>query len=140
MLEALDAGGEPPKVSSKGFPLDAWTRFALAQRTARALPAGMAKQLLGLFDLSLQISADDLPLAAAALDRAGRRATVAEVRAELAAALEREEQAHRRATELLDLLAEWDNFQSILSLTRDILGRQKAIRDRTAEMNGTERK
>jgi hypothetical protein len=96
--------------------------------------------LLGLFDLSLQISADDLPLAAAALDRAGRRATVAEVRAELAAALEREEQAHRRATELLDLLAEWDNFQSILSLTRDILGRQKAIRDRTAEMNGTERK
>lgn len=138
VLEALDA--ELAKVSSKGFPLEAWTRFATAQRTARALPAGIAKQLLGLFDLSLQISADDLPLAAAALDRAGRRATVAEVRAELAAALEREEQAHRRATELLDLLAEWDNFQSILSLTRDILGRQKAIRDRTAEMNGTERK
>ncbi len=138
VLEALDA--ELAKVSTKGFPLEAWNRFAAAQRTARALPAGIAKQLLGLFDLALQISADDLPLAAAALDRAGRRATPAEVRAELAAALEREEQAHRRATELLDLLAEWDNFQSILSLTRDILGRQKAIRDRTAEMNGTERK
>jgi hypothetical protein len=33
--------------------------------------------------------------------------------------------------DLLDELAEWDNFQNILALTRDILNRQKALRERT---------
>ena len=54
---------------------------------------------------------------------------------ELAAAASGDERA-----QLLDRLAEWDNFQSILTLTRDILGRQKSIRDKTADMTGNRSK
>ena len=38
-----------------------------------------------------------------------------------------------RLEDLLDKLAEWDNFQNILALTRDIRNRQKAVRERTQQ-------
>jgi len=38
-----------------------------------------------------------------------------------------------RIDELIARLAEWDNFQSVLNLARDILHRQKSLRDRTKE-------
>jgi hypothetical protein len=62
------------------------------------------------------------------------------VQGELALAVERETRAQEHVAALLDRLAEWDNFQSILTLTRDILGRQKSIRDKTADMTGNRSK
>ena len=38
-----------------------------------------------------------------------------------------------RIERLLELLAEWDNFQSVLSLTRDILSRQKNLQERVRQ-------
>jgi hypothetical protein len=39
----------------------------------------------------------------------------------------------KRVEALLAELAEWDNFQNVLTLARDILNRQKALRDRTLQ-------
>ena len=51
------------------------------------------------------------------------------------AALERSVAAQERAQAVLDellvKLGEWDNFQSVLTLTRDILNRQKNLNQRT---------
>jgi hypothetical protein len=44
--------------------------------------------------------------------------------------------AQKQIEELLGRLAEWDNFQSVLSLTRDILNRQKNLRERTKDAAG----
>lgn len=133
-LDALDA--ELAKSTQKGFPLEAWKRFAETVRTSRLTSNGLSGQLGGLFELALLVSTEDLAEAASALDRAGRRTDVAAVREELEMASVRERSAQERVSQLLDKLAEWDNFQSILTLTRDILGRQKSIRDKTAEMTG----
>jgi hypothetical protein len=38
-----------------------------------------------------------------------------------------------KVEKLLEMLAEWDNYQSILSLTRDILNGQKNLSERTRE-------
>ncbi len=133
-LDALDA--ELAKSTQKGFPLEAWKRFAETVRTSRLSSSGLSGQLGGLFELALLISTEDLAEAAAALDRAARRTDGAAIREELETASLRERSAQERVSQLLDKLAEWDNFQSILTLTRDILGRQKSIRDKTAEMTG----
>lgn len=138
LLELLDS--ELAQVASKSFPLQSWRRFAEAVRTQGSPPAGIASQLFGLFDLALRASADELAEASAALERASRRTDLAQVHDELALASAREAKAAEHLGALLDRLAEWDNFQSILTLTRDILGRQKSIRDKTAEMTGNRSK
>lgn len=138
LLELLDA--ELAQATSKSFPIENWKRFAEALRAQRASAASIATQLTGLFDLALRASADELAEASAALERAGRRADLSQVQGELASAVARETKAAEHVAALLDRLAEWDNFQSILTLTRDILGRQKSIRDKTAEMTGNRSK
>ncbi len=138
LLETLD--GELAGVSTKSFPLESWKRFAETLRGQRAGDSGIATQLTGLFDLALRASADELAEASAALERASRRTDLAQVQGELALAVERETRAQEHVAALLDRLAEWDNFQSILTLTRDILGRQKSIRDKTADMTGNRSK
>jgi len=138
LLDLLD--GELAQVASKSFPLESWKRFAEALRAQRSPPPGIAAQLTGLFDIALRASSDELAEAAAALERASRRTDLAQVQLELALAVEHEAKAAEHLASLLDRLAEWDNFQSILTLTRDILGRQKSIRDKTAEMTGNRSK
>ena len=51
--------------------------------------------------------------------------------AALLAASNRQLQGLAATERLLELLAEWDNFQSVLSLTRDILNRQQNLLERT---------
>jgi hypothetical protein len=86
-----------------------------------------------LFGLSLDISTGNVAEAAAALDLATRAVDLAGVHEHLLLADRHQTAARAEIEELLGLLGEWDNFQSILTLTRDILSRQKALRDRTRE-------
>ena len=51
----------------------------------------------------------------------------------LADAAELQGRSLERMEDLLAELAEWDNFQNVLALTRDILNRQKALRERTQQ-------
>ncbi|MFT5687419.1 MAG: hypothetical protein ACI8PQ_000248, partial [Planctomycetota bacterium] len=49
----------------------------------------------------------------------------------LTTAIERQDEALRHIEELIDDLAQWNNFQDVLQLTRDILNRQRTLRERT---------
>jgi hypothetical protein len=53
------------------------------------------------------------------------------MQAALARAADREGAAVQKLERLSELLSEWDNFQSVLNLTRDILSGQKNLNERT---------
>jgi hypothetical protein len=73
-------------------------------------------------------------LKAAGAELAAERAVRTAERAEaLAQAAELQATALKGIEDLLEELAEWDNFQNVLALTRDILNRQKALRERTQQ-------
>jgi hypothetical protein len=102
-------------------------------RAAQASAPGLADQLVELVALALDLSAGPVAAAAAAIDRATQAIDLAGGHGELLAAERHQAAAELAIEELLGRLGEWDNFQSILSLTRDILNRQKSLRDRTRE-------
>jgi hypothetical protein len=131
MLEELD--GRLARATTRSFQPELWAEATESWRETRGSGQGLANQLAGLLDLSLQISLGDASAAADALDEAARAVDLAGVHASLVEADRLQESARARMEQLLGQLAEWDNFQSILSLTRDILNRQKALRDRTRE-------
>jgi hypothetical protein len=85
--------------------------------------------LVEIVGLSLEISEDHAREAADELAQAQDGAG-----AEALAALERAVAAQTRTQELIEQLlvklGEWDNFQSVLTLTRDILNRQKNLEQR----------
>ena len=68
--------------------------------------------------------------ARASAESASRATDPATAQANIADTLELEGQALAKTEQLLAELAEWDNFQSVLSLTRDILNRQKSLTER----------
>ncbi len=107
---------------------------ALAKAGREGLGAGsFAGTLVKLVDLALEISQDHTIAAIRALSEAERAVELEAAQSALFAALDAQTAADKRTEDLLDELAEWDNFQNILALTRDILNRQKALRDRTQQ-------
>lgn len=103
-------------------------------REAAALPAsetGLAKNLIELVGLTLEIAFEHETAAVGALERAEK---ASEPTAALEALIGASE-AQRRAAESLELLleklAEWDNFQSVLMQARDLLNREKSLLGRT---------
>jgi hypothetical protein len=88
-------------------------------------------ELLTLTGMTLEVSEATLAQALEALTRARAASAAEQARSEVIAA----EAALTRAVEQLDALTtrlgEWDNFQSVLTLTRDILNRQKNLTERT---------
>ena len=131
LLETLDAG--LARSPSRSFQAEAWRDFVAEWRAAQASSPGLADQLVELVALALDLSAGSVAEAAAAIDRAAQAVDLSGVHGELLAAERHQAAAELAIEELLGRLGEWDNFQSILSLTRDILNRQKSLRDRTRE-------
>ncbi|MEO6709134.1 MAG: hypothetical protein ABI054_10115 [Planctomycetota bacterium] len=127
-LAALDAN-LAKAARSGAFPLEAWREFGRGADSGRGR-ATLAGQLAGLVDLSLTIDVDDALAAAKLAERAAQAGDVGEVHALLGEHQRLDAQLDGHIQELLARLAEWDNFQSILSLTKDILNRQKALRER----------
>jgi hypothetical protein len=119
------------QADAKGFQLEAWRGLASTWSGDKVVATGLASQLLGIVDLALAISAQDAPGAVEALGASADARELDTLHAQLMTAIERQTLAQTHLAQLLDALAEWDNFQSILSLTRDILNRQKSVRDRT---------
>jgi hypothetical protein len=131
LLESLDARlAETP---TRAFQAEAWRGFIAEWRGAEAPVPGLADQLVSLVGLALDIGSGSVAEAAAALDRAAQAIDLTGVHGELLSAERHQAAALLEIEELLGRLGEWDNFQSILTLTRDILNRQKALRDRTRE-------
>ena len=131
LLEDLDA--RLAAAATRKFEVQPWIDLAATWSEPGTTAPGLAGQLLSILDLSLTISETDVPAVVAALERANESLDLAQIHANLLEATAAQDVARGHMDELLGRLAEWDNFQSILSLTRDILNRQKSLRERTAE-------
>lgn len=93
--------------------------------------AGLAGNLVEILGVAFAISSDHASAAAAALERARDADLPAQLKLELETAEREQSLALTRIEDLLERLAEWDSFQSVLALTRDILDRQNNLKQRT---------
>ena len=121
-------------VTDRRFHPEIWIELAALWKQGRLGAPAFAGQLVGLVDLALLCSETDAEGAVAALDRALDARELAAVHAALSEAADHQAAAGRHLEDLLERLAEWDNYQSILTLTRDILNRQRALEERTRRM------
>lgn len=112
------------------FPDALWRDLARARRDGQTGNPGFAANLLDLVDLSLEIGEDLAGAAVAALEEASAATRTVDSQDALARASERMTETSARLAVLLERLAEWDNFQNVLALTRDILNRQKGLKER----------
>ncbi|MSR62278.1 MAG: hypothetical protein EXS08_07525 [Planctomycetes bacterium] len=110
-----------------------WRALAAECAAGRFSDQGFAATLVKLVELALSISEDEASAAVAALDAAEKATARSAVADALAGAVEHSQAVEKRIEVLLGELAEWDNFQNVLTLARDILERQKSLRDRTQE-------
>lgn len=126
------------RTSARTFPAQAWRDFAAAARAGTVFTPGVPGQLTALLERSLALSVVSSPEAIEALERATRAAEPDSAHGALSQALAAQTAVHAGLVELLEQLAEWDNFQAVLTLTRDILTRQKTVRDRTRDASGAD--
>jgi len=131
LLETLDQ--HLAKLHSKTFDPTPWRAIAARAPAPGEGSQGLARQLNTLLALALAAGEEDAPAASAALDAASRAVGLEEIHAGLTTAAAAQERLLGRLDELIERLSEWESFQSVLNLARDILSRQKAVRDRTKQ-------
>jgi hypothetical protein len=131
LLEFYDA--RVARALDARFQAEPWRELAREIAAGKLPGDGFAATLVKLVALALAISEDHAALAVAALDAAEEATTRTAVGAGLQQAAEHAARVEKELEVLLAELAEWDNFQNVLTLARDILNRQKALRDRTQQ-------
>jgi len=131
LLEFYDARAAEAREAR--FQAAPWRALARENAAGKLSGEGFASTLVQLVALALEISEDHAGAAVAALDAAENATARPTVANQLELALEHAGRVEQRLEVLLAELAEWDNFQSVLTLARDILNRQKALRDRTQQ-------
>lgn len=128
-LEALDRRLQ--ESGTRTFEPALWRTLVADLEGGRLGSPDLVGELLTLVGMTLEVSEATLAEALEALTRARAASAAEQARTEVVAA----EAALARAVEQLDALTtrlgEWDNFQSVLTLTRDILNRQKNLTERT---------
>jgi hypothetical protein len=128
-LEEIDAALSQSTL--RGFDPAPWRELA-ARRRRGELPADtLAAKLVEVAGLALEVSEDESREAAAACAEAQESPSIEKMQGALSRAAERESAAVTKLERLSELLSEWDNFQSVLNLTRDILNGQKNLNERT---------
>lgn len=132
MLEQLDRAMS--RVTDRHFHPEVWSRLAADHEQGRLGSPGLAGRLTRILTIALAISEEHTSRAEAELDRAQSEVEMAGVVDALLAAADAQTRALEEIEVLLERLSEWDNFQSVLMLSRDILGRQKALLDRTKQI------
>lgn len=112
-----------------------WSSLVNMHNAGKLGKAGFAGHLLELTGAGLSLAQVDSMLAREALELA---LDLSSQPNELVAALDEAldlERANLASIEaLLGRLAEWDNFQSVLSLAREVLERQRALQERTKDL------
>ncbi len=131
LLDALDAS--LAGLTDKSFEPEPWRELARRQAAGELGSADLAAQLVTMVGLGLEVSEGHAADATASLERARDAAGPAAVREALAEAEVHQRTAKDRLEELLGRLAEWDNFQSVLSNLRDIQNGQKNLLERTRQ-------
>jgi hypothetical protein len=133
--EALLAFVDPllAEQTSRGFDPAPWRALVAAYAGGQLGSAGLAGKLVEILGVALSISEEHAAGAADALARVQEARDLTVIHDELDGAAREQAAAVTGIESLLEMLAEWDNFQSVLSLTRDILSRQKNLADRTRQ-------
>ena len=101
----------------------------LEARTSRN--SGLGGKLVEVLGVAMQASEEHSLAATEALQLAIDAGSIEEVHEALGVAEEAQRNTLASIETLLERLAEWDNFQSVLALTKDILNRQKNLLERT---------
>lgn len=135
-LELLD--GLLAESTDREFHHEPWAELASAHSEGHLGAPGFAGSLIDILGLSVTIAEGSAQSAVAALDASAHAPSAAERQDMLVAAVEAQTLALSQIEDLLERLAEWDNFQSVLALTRDILNRQQSLTERLREY-GSER-
>lgn len=120
--------------NDRSFHAAPWIRLSGAHASGQLGQADLAGTLVEIVGLGLAVSETHLNDAADALTRAAEAQSPADARVELALAVAAQAQARITLDELRVKLGEWDNFQSVLTLTRDIIERQKLLIQRTKQI------
>jgi hypothetical protein len=115
------------------FQAEPWRELARENAAGKLSGEGFASTLVGLVALALEISEDHATAAVAAIDAAEKATARTAVADHLESAIEHTARVEKQIEVLLAELAEWDNFQNVLTLARDILNRQKSLRERTQQ-------
>lgn len=118
---------------ARGFDPEPWRELFRATRGGELAGTGLTAKLIDIAALALEISEDHSTSAVDALTHAVDATDLAVVRTHLANAEKSQALVVERLERLLERLAEWDNFQSVLGLTRDILNGQKSLSERTRQ-------
>ena len=108
-----------------------WTEVADSYLAGALGQADLAGDLVEIVSLSLGISEQLTPTAADAAAQARDASEAATVATSLQEVVEVLTNTQVELDKLLAKLGEWDNFHSILTLTRDLLNRQQNLRQRT---------
>ena len=112
--------------TDRTFAPEIWRKIATRDDAKK----GLTGRLVRVTALAIEISDDLVEPAREAAQRASGAKDSTTAQTAIAEALELEGRAIAKTEQLLAELAEWDNFQSVLSLTRDILNRQKSLTER----------
>jgi len=131
LLEFIDQ--RLAQANGRGFDPAPWRELAAAAKQGSLGSPAFAGKLLEIAGLALEISEDLAGSASDALVRAQDTVDLARLHTELGTAIDLQKKAVVKIERLLELLSEWDNFQSVLSLTRDILNGEKSLNDRTRQ-------
>lgn len=130
LLELLDAANA--QATSREFRAEVWRDLRVALGDGRAGAAnGLAPALVGLVDSAREISHVDFTTAANRVAAASEAVDLDVVHAALLECATAQANGQAHIEELLARLVEWDDFQSVVSLAREILARQKSLLDRT---------
>ncbi|MEZ5979936.1 MAG: hypothetical protein R3F34_17230 [Planctomycetota bacterium] len=129
LLEALDR--EFAGQRSRSFEAEPWRKLVAAQARSPLATEGFGSHLVSIAALGLDLVDGPLERSASALDAATSAQDANELLEGLIAASSAHTEALELVEKLLERLSEWDNYQSVLTLTRDLLERQKALSERT---------
>jgi hypothetical protein len=132
LLEFYDARASQARDAR--FQPETWRALAQECAAGRLPSEGFAATLVKLVGLALEISEDHATQTVAALDAAQEASARPAVADNLQKAGEQAMKVEQSVEVLLAELSEWDNFQNVLTLARDILNRQKALRERTQQI------
>ncbi|QDU84629.1 hypothetical protein Pla163_17400 [Planctomycetes bacterium Pla163] len=129
LLETLDR--ELADRRSRTFDADPWRRVVEKSTGDAATAEGFGSHLVSIAALALELMDGPLTTAATALDEAAAARDPETLAVRLFEASDAARDGTLLVEALLERLAEWDNYQSVLSLTRDLLERQKSLSERT---------
>jgi hypothetical protein len=116
---------------SRAFELDPWRNLVAEQARAPLVDEGFGVHLVSIAALGVELVDGPLAAGANALDSAAAADDADRLGAALATSAGEATKALALVESLLERLSEWDNYQSVLSLARDLLERQKALSERT---------